>query len=80
MLGIDQILLGSQTISVTGNTLYVNGNHANLSTSGIAPITNLLTVPISINLFGSTANLMGTPSGWLSANLSGQAIKIPYWI
>ncbi len=80
MFGADKIQLGTQVVSVTGNTLYVDGNHANLSTSGVAPNLNLLTIPISINVYGAVSALMGLPSGFIQSNLSGTTIKIPYWI
>ena len=48
--------------------------------SGAFPATSLLTVPISINIYGGISALMGVPEGFLSVQISGiEGYKIPYY-
>lgn len=47
--------------------------------SGISPPTTLLTVPVSINVYGSNNILMGNPIGWTDIIISGIVRKIPYY-
>jgi hypothetical protein len=64
-----------QTIS--GDTLNFVGNQV----SGANPSTILLSVPVSINVFGTAnTNLLANPAGWINCMISGAGIyKIPYY-
>lgn len=61
-------------IILSGSRLCLYGD-----TSGSAPSTNTLTVPVSIPVYGDIDKLCGNPNGFLMFNLSGRAVKIPYY-
>ena len=71
-----------------GNSLSLNnnssinittGSHLNFADqgSGVPPSTNLLSIPVSIDVFGGTANLLGKADAWVTISISGIVYKIP---
>lgn len=47
--------------------------------SGAAPNTNLLAVPVSVDIYGGPSVLMGKPAGWTHINVSGNNYRIPFY-
>lgn len=77
--GID----GSSFVTKSSTGIFVTTGQTGLFISvitGASPTINLLSVPISVNVYGGTSKLLGNPSGFLAANLSGQSIRIPYYL
>ncbi len=65
--------------SLTGMVL--SGGYINLygNTSGTAPSTTLLNLPIAENIYGGTAAFLGSPEGWIDIYISGILRKLPYF-
>ena len=78
-LSLDILSLSGQDITVTGSSLYVAGVNAIAGISGAAPSVTSLTIPISIDTFGGTNNMMGRPAGWLFVPISGINYRIPFY-
>lgn len=117
---IESLILSDQTLTATGNNLFVNGTQVGLidglstsgnventgsliqsqintvstnlaltgsilndrinnPVSGVAPSTNNLSIPIAIDVYGSTANLLGKPVAWQVITISGNQYKIPLY-
>lgn len=81
---------GGRILSNTNLSLISNNNLTGMilsgsrlclygDTSGSAPSTNTLTVPVTIPTYGAVDKLCGNPNGFLVMNLSGRAVKIPYY-
>lgn len=62
------VVLGSVSTDLTN---FVGGSGAT------APSTTLLTVPLTIDVYGGTSNLVGTPTAWLDVKVGGTPYKIP---
>lgn len=75
----DQLNLSGQNVTAVNNALYVNGVNAIMGVSGSAATTNLLTVPVSINVYGGIDVLAGRPAGFLNVTVSGINVKIPFY-
>lgn len=73
----DSLILNNQDFTATGNALYLNGQTPLMPISGNAPALNSLNIPISINVYGSITNLMGTPIHFIDCAISGVTRKIP---
>jgi len=66
--------------NVTGNLVSnTTGIPLGILNIGNAPTTSLLTVPLSINTYGGLSNLLGTPTGWLTIQVSGSSYKVPLY-
>lgn len=51
----------------------------NAGAAGAAPNIHSLTIPVTQNIYGGTATLPGTPSGWWTVLVSGVTARIPYY-
>ena len=79
-VNIDTLSLNNHTFTISGNNVYVNSMIVGQPfISGVAPSTNSLTIPISINTYGGLDLLMGRPAGWLNWTISGVSYKIPFY-
>lgn len=75
-LNLNNIVWGNGFVATTGS----NSVRIDIGTSGTAPATNSLSLPLTSLIYGTTASLLGSPSGFLAFNLSGVNIKLPYYI
>jgi len=72
---------GTYGVNVTAGPVTVLGTTGNSyrwgSNTSASSNVNLLTVPLTINIYGATTSLMGEPDDWLLVNSAGTNRKIP---
>ena len=61
-------------IILSGSSICFYGN-----TSGLAPSTSTLTVPVTIPTYGRIDKICGNPDGFMEFLLSGRLVKVPYF-
>lgn len=78
-LQVEILNLSGQNVTAIDNILYINGVNILSILSGANPSTSLLSVPISINVYGSQTALLGGPIGFIDVPVSGINRKIAFY-
>lgn len=58
-----------------------SGGYINLygNTSGTAPSSTILSIPLTESIYGDTSAFLGKPAGWMDIYISGRPFKLPYY-
>ena len=83
--GLNGRIVSSNNLNLISNNnntgIILSGGYISLygNTSGISPMSSLLSLPVSEQVYGDTSYLLGAPIGWIDIYISGILRKLPYY-